>query len=136
MDLDRAARRFVAIASVLSMKPRILLLDEPQMGLDFRATQQLEGILAEEKAAGVTVVFVSHDMDFVARNADRVLILGEGRLLGAGSPASVLSDAALIHDAGLEIPAALAISMALGLPAALTSRELVAAWIARLQTKQ
>jgi len=118
------------------MKPRILLLDEPQMGLDFRATQRLEGILAEEKATGVTVVFVSHDMDFVARNADRVLILGEGRLLGAGSPGTVFSNTTLIHSAGLEIPAALAISTALGLPAALTSRELVAAWIARLQQKR
>lgn len=136
MDLDRAARRFVAIASVLSMKPRILLLDEPQMGLDFRATQRLEGILAEEKATGVTVVFVSHDMDFVARNADRLLILGEGHLLGAGSPGVVFSNATLIHSAGLEVPAALAISTALGLPAALTSRGLVSAWMTRLQQKR
>jgi len=136
MDLDRAARRFVAIASVLSMKPRVLLLDEPQQGLDYRATRRLEEILAEEKIAGVTVVFVSHDMDFVARNADRVLVLGDARLLATGSPASIFSDGTLIQTAGLEIPAALAISTALGLPASLTSRDLVAAWISRLQAKR
>lgn len=135
MDLDRAARRFVAIASVLSMKPRVLLLDEPQLGLDFRATQRLEKILADEKAGGVTLVFVSHDMDFVARNADRVLVLGDFRLLAMGSPISVFSDATALQTAGLEIPAALAISTALGLPAVLRSRDLVAAWITRLQKK-
>ena len=133
MDLDRAARRFVAIASVLSMKPRLLLLDEPQQGLDFRATQRLERILEEEKASGVTIVFVSHDMDFVARNANRVFVLGDGALLKTGSPATVFLDAQFIQNAGLEIPAALAISTALHLPPSLDSRELVAAWISRRQ---
>ena len=133
LDLDRASRRFVALASVLSMQPRLLLLDEPQQGLDFQSVKRLEKILQEEREKGTAAVFISHEMEFVARNANRILVMGEGRLLADSDPTQILSDEELVQRAGLEIPAPLAMSKALGLPPALTTIEFVRSWKARLK---
>jgi energy-coupling factor transporter ATP-binding protein EcfA2 len=76
LDLTYAQQRFVAIASVLANAPKLLLLDEAQRGLDAAHTERLEAILAAEKAAGTATVIISHDLDFVARNATAILDLG------------------------------------------------------------
>ena len=76
LDLTHAQQRFVAIASVLANAPRLLLLDEAQRGLDAGNTRRLEAILADERAAGTATIIISHDLDFVARNATAILDLG------------------------------------------------------------
>jgi len=76
LDLTHAQQRFVAIASVLANAPKLLLLDEAQRGLDALHTERLEAILAGERAAGTATVIISHDLDFVARNATAILDLG------------------------------------------------------------
>lgn len=76
LDLTHAQQRFVAIASVLANAPKLLLLDEAQRGLDALHTERLEAILAAEKAAGTATVIISHDLEFVARNATSILDLG------------------------------------------------------------
>ncbi|MCX5570260.1 ABC transporter ATP-binding protein [Kaistia nematophila] len=76
LDLTHAQQRFVAIASVLANAPKLLLLDEAQRGLDALHTERLEAILAAEKAAGTATVIISHDLEFVARNATAILDLG------------------------------------------------------------
>lgn len=76
LDLTHAQQRFVAIASVLANTPKLLLLDEAQRGLDVLHTERLEAILAAEKAAGTATVIISHDLEFVARNATSILDLG------------------------------------------------------------
>lgn len=85
LDLDRTSRRWVALASALASKPKLLLIDEVQQGMDAVAVERLETLLTEEKRAGTAILFVCHDMEFVARNADEVLIIGAGRLLAEGS---------------------------------------------------
>jgi energy-coupling factor transporter ATP-binding protein EcfA2 len=75
LDLTHAQQRFVAIASVLANAPKLLLLDEAQRGLDAVHAERLEAILAAEKAAGTATVIISHDLDFVARNATAILDL-------------------------------------------------------------
>lgn len=76
LDLDYASRRLVTLASVLASAPPVLLLDEPQRGLDRRWMQRLEDIIAEERAADRAVILICHDMEFVYRNATGVLALG------------------------------------------------------------
>jgi energy-coupling factor transporter ATP-binding protein EcfA2 len=94
LDLDYASRRFVTLASVLALRPQVLLLDEPQRGLDRIWTKRLEEIIAEERAAGRAIVLICHDMDFVDRNAQSVLALG------VAAPRQ-LPVATFFHDDGL-----------------------------------
>ena len=78
LDLDTANRRFVTVACTLARRPRLLLLDEAQRGLDRTNIARIEAIIAEERARGAAILFICHDPAFVARNATRVIDLGEG----------------------------------------------------------
>jgi energy-coupling factor transport system ATP-binding protein len=131
LDLDAAGLRFVAIGSVLAMRPAILLLDEPQRGLDAPSLARLESIVAAEAAAETCVLMVCHDMDFVARRAGRVIALAGGRVCADHSAAAFFGDPRLTRRAGVELPDTLRLSAELGLPAALTPEVLASEWIAR-----
>lgn len=104
LDLDNAARRFVALASVLAMTPNVLLLDEPQRGLDRGWTERLERIIGQERRRGGTVVLICHDMDFVERNAQSVLALGVDAPRQRPTRA-FFGDRELVARASLEQPA-------------------------------
>jgi len=84
--------RRVLLAHALDPMPELLLLDEPASGLDEAGVQQLEDLLRSVKAAGTTVLMVSHDLDQVRRIADRVTVL-DRRIVAEGS-----AEAALSHD--------------------------------------
>ena len=71
------------------MGPEVLVLDEPTAGLDPTARADLMGLIGRLKSSGVTVVFVSHDLDEVAEVADRVCVLEGGRVRSVGMPAGV-----------------------------------------------
>jgi energy-coupling factor transport system ATP-binding protein len=129
LDLDQAGRRMVALGSVLAMRPAVLLLDEPQRGLDARAMQRLEALIGEEAAAGRCVILVCHDMDFVARSANRVLALAGGRLVADCSTLEFFTDDARTRQAGVEVPDPLLLSRSLGLPPTLTAAALARLWI-------
>ena len=76
----------VAIASILAMKPGIVVLDEPSAGLDGRSKQMLADILAKLTEEGLTTICVTHDMDFARAVADRWFVLDQGRIAGSGLP--------------------------------------------------
>ena len=89
-QLDYAARRIVAVARAFAAKPRILLLDEPGAGLDSAERQRLgQEIRRMVETAGVGVLIVEHDVDFVFGLCDRVIALEAGRVIAVGSPAEV-----------------------------------------------
>lgn len=129
LDLSHARRRFVTLASALAMRPRLLLLDEPQQGLDAAGIHKLENILRAEKAAGVTILFTCHDMNFIARNSDELLVFGDGRLLRSGTVRDVFSDEALIEQAGLKLPDPMKMAQMLHLPVALSCEQLIVLWL-------
>jgi energy-coupling factor transport system ATP-binding protein len=87
--LSGGEKRRVAIAGVLAMGPEILILDEPMAGLDPATREELLALILGLRAAGVSVVLVSHDLDEVAEVADRVCALHEGRVHAVGTPAEV-----------------------------------------------
>jgi energy-coupling factor transport system ATP-binding protein len=130
LDLDQGALRFVAIGSVLAMRPPILLLDEPQRGLDAAHLARLEAIIADEAAAGSTIVIVCHDMDFVARRASRVVAFAERRVVADCATLAFFCDPDLTRRAGVEVPETLQLAQLLGLPPALTAVALAQHWIA------
>ena len=88
--LSGGQKRRVAMAGVLAMKPKYLILDEPLAGLDPEGRHKmLEIIKSLHEEAGITIVMVSHDIESVAEYADRVIALDEGRVVCSGKPAYV-----------------------------------------------
>jgi energy-coupling factor transport system ATP-binding protein len=104
-ELSVGEQRRVAIAGILSMQPRLLVLDEPGSGLDPRGrVQLLHRLVAWAREPGRTLVFTSHDVDEVAELADTVVVVGGGGVLAAGPTKQVLSRAELLAGVGLAPP--------------------------------
>ncbi len=99
-------RRKLALIEALAHEPRILLLDEPTMGLDYHARLTLYTLLQDAAEAGVTVIFASNDMHEAAALATRVVLLQQGRVIAAGTPPVLLRslDRAVRIDLRLTTP--------------------------------
>ena len=104
--LSGGERRRVAIAGVLAMGPEVLVLDEPTAGLDPTARADLMGLIRRLKSSGVTVVFVSHDLDEVAEVADRVCVLESGEVGSVGTPGEVFYGDLSLAPATVRVAAA------------------------------
>jgi energy-coupling factor transport system ATP-binding protein len=89
-DLSEGQRLALVLAIQLSAAPRVLLLDEPTRGLDYRAKTELVGIVDALAAEGRAVVIATHDVEFVARAADRVVVMAEGDIVADGPTAEVI----------------------------------------------
>ena len=85
-DLSGGEQQRAALAKVLLTKPRLLLLDEPTKGLDSFFKRKLSGVLRRLQDSGVTIVMVSHDVEFCAENADLVSMFFDGQLLTTNTP--------------------------------------------------
>ena len=104
--LSGGQMRRVAIAGVLAMEPRTLVLDEPTAGLDPRGRAELvECLLRLHREAGLTVVLVSHDVDELAAVVRRVVLLKDGRVVADGPAMQVLTDESLLATCDLAPPA-------------------------------
>ncbi len=99
--LSTGEKKRVAIAGVLAMRPRVLLLDEPTANLDPRGRRELLELI---RGLGTTVLIATHDVDAAVELADRVVVL-DGTVLREGSPVEVFADTRLLERAGLEAPA-------------------------------
>jgi iron complex transport system ATP-binding protein len=94
--LGGGERQRVLLARALAQEPRVLLLDEPTSHLDLRHQREIVGLLRRlNRETGLTIVFVSHDLNLAAELADRLLLLADGRVVRAGAPAAVLDAAVL-----------------------------------------
>ncbi|MCG2796482.1 MAG: energy-coupling factor transporter ATPase [Actinomycetia bacterium] len=91
-DLSCGERERVALASVLVYEPRLLVLDEPTRGVDQETKNRLAGYLAEYHFRGNAVVLVTHDLEFAASCCERVILMGDGRILADGDKHRVLSE--------------------------------------------
>jgi energy-coupling factor transport system ATP-binding protein len=91
-DLSEGQRLSLALAVVLTTAPRVLLLDEPTRGLDYPAKGQLAAIVSALVADGHAVLVATHDVEFVAQVADRVVVLAEGEVVSAGATRKVLAE--------------------------------------------
>lgn len=99
--LGKGERQRLAMASILALRPGILVIDEPTTGQDWAGIQSMLGLVAEQHAAGATIIMITHDMDLVAQYANRVIVLAEGRVLADGPTAGVLAQHDLLARAGL-----------------------------------
>lgn len=113
-ELSGGQMRRLAIASVIAMEPDYLILDEPTAGLDPAGRDEiLAGLQAWQKETHKTVILVSHSMEDVAKLADQILVLANGRLLMAGSTAEVFSRSSELQQVGLDVPHMTALMLAL-----------------------
>ena len=94
-SLSGGEKQRVALASVLAIQPRILILDEPTRGMEYRLKSDLMSFLREYTSQGNTVILVTHDVETVAEHADRVILLSEGEIVVDGKKRDVLSKALL-----------------------------------------
>lgn len=104
-SLSGGERRRVALAGVLALEPRILVLDEPTAGLDPSARHQLlEHILALH-SEGISLVMISHNMEELAAICQRLVVIAEGRTVMAGPPSAIFANGARLRKLGLDVPA-------------------------------
>lgn len=104
-DLSGGQKRRVAIASIIAMKPQVLILDEPCAGLDPKGRQVILNLVRDyQRKEGNTVIFVSHSMEDVAAVADRVLVLNKGKIAMDGSVNAVYSRGKELKRIGLNVP--------------------------------
>jgi cobalt/nickel transport system ATP-binding protein len=101
-QLSLGQRRRVAIATVLAMDPRLLVLDEPSASLDPRARRELLEMLAR---IGQTMLVVTHDLPFAAELCERAVVLSAGRIVADGRCTDILRDEDLLAAHDLELPA-------------------------------
>ena len=105
-ELSGGQKRRVAIAGVLSMKPKVLILDEPTAGLDPKGRDEILGQLVKlhEINKELTIIFVSHSMEDVAKIAKNVLVMNKGTLAMQGDVATVFEKADELKAMGLSVP--------------------------------
>jgi branched-chain amino acid transport system ATP-binding protein len=96
-SLSYANRRRVEIARALALKPRLLLLDEPTAGMNPTETTEMQGLVAELKAEGMTILLIEHKLDMVMRLSDRVIVMDEGKKIAEGAGEEVRKDAKVIE---------------------------------------
>ncbi len=103
--LSGGEKKLVAIAGVIAMKPKIMVLDEPTSNLDSRNQKTIEELILRcRDQLGESVVVATHDYDFAARISDRICIVKEGSIISEGSPREIFYNGALLESAGLEPP--------------------------------
>lgn len=105
-ELSGGQKRRVAIASILAMKPKYLILDEPTAGLDPEARDEIlkEIRFIFEASEGMTVIVVSHSMEDIAKIADRVIVMNKGQVFADDTPKTIYSMDEELEEIGLDVP--------------------------------
>lgn len=112
-DLPPWQRRWVAIASVVAMETPIVVLDEPTTGQDAFGLARLALLLDEWQRVGITVIAVTHDVDFAAEQFHEIIVMAQGKVLAYGD-ASIFADESLLTHASLDAPQLMRLAHALG----------------------
>jgi energy-coupling factor transport system ATP-binding protein len=111
----KGTRQKIAVASILAMKPQMIVLDEPTTGLDHRGVVEMMALIQRLHREGHTILVITHDMRLVAEYAQRVIVLCRGEIICDGSPQAVFAQPELLALAQVEPPAVCRFSLAAGL---------------------
>jgi len=104
LALSFGEMRRVAVAGILAMRPKILLLDEPTAGLDERGKRQLGDLLDSLSEQGIGIVMASHDVTYLAERVRELVVLDAGRVVAAGKTLGVLRDPSRLAELGVAVP--------------------------------
>ncbi len=113
-DLSPTQRKFCTIASIIAMDPEVILLDEPTGGQDYDGNRLLEDIIKDLHKKGKLIITISHDMDFVIRNFERVIVLCDGKVIIDADTRTAFSKVEELASTFIEPPPVTRIGQALG----------------------
>ncbi len=122
-DLTPSWRKMAALASILAMDTQVVILDEPTTGQDTLNVARIARVIAALRAAGKTVITITHDIDFCAENFSRVIALSQGRVLLDGSAAQVLGQEEILAQTYVEPPQLARLGKRLGLEETVLDQE-------------
>ncbi len=104
-DLSGGQKRRIAIAGVIAMKPKVLILDEPTAGLDPRGRDEILNQIKElHKKEKMTVILVSHSMEDIAKLVDKIIVMNRGKIMLMDTPDKVFKEIKLLENVGLGVP--------------------------------
>jgi energy-coupling factor transport system ATP-binding protein len=113
--LSKGLRQRVAIASILALRPQVIIVDEPTTGQDARQSIEIMEFLKDlNEKHGHSIIIITHDMHIVAQYARRVILMSEGRILADGSTSDVFSEPDVLQKAFLEPPAITQLAQSVG----------------------
>lgn len=115
LNLPLSMRKFVTIAAVIAMGTEILIFDEPTAGQDIEGNKRLSSILKTLHEQGKTVITISHDMEFVAANFDKVIVMAKKQVVRGGTPQEIFWDFESLEYAMLKQPYVSRVCKALGI---------------------
>jgi len=102
--LSYGLRRKISIAAVMATSPKVLILDEPTIGLDWRSTMELIGLLKQYCQQGNTILLITHDLRLIADHIPQCMLLHSGQLLAFGETRTIFQDVEILHQAHLALP--------------------------------
>lgn len=114
-DLPLPMRKFLTIAAVIATKPKYMILDEPTAGLDVRGIRLLENLIAVLQEEHMSVITITHDMEFVARNFNRIVVMAHKNIIMDATPQEVFAEDGIIKDARIKKPEIALMAEAAGL---------------------
>jgi energy-coupling factor transport system ATP-binding protein len=135
--LSLGDRRKVAVASIVAMRPQVLIFDEPLTGQDYKGRYELTNLAAALHQAGHTIIMISHDMELVAKFTERTLVIGKGQLLLDAPTRQVFDHTDILCRTYIDPPEIIRLAQKMresGLPAGLLSIEQVAEELLRLRS--
>ena len=110
-EISGGQKRRAAIAGVIAIRPKILVLDEPTAGLDPKGKKEIMSLVKSLKEKlSPTVVMVTHDMDLVAEYATKVIVLKDGEVAFDGTPADLFNNNEIVNDCSLRLPSGVALA--------------------------
>ena len=122
-NLPLSLRKFVTIAAVLAMEPDIYIFDEPTAGQDMEGNRKLSEILRYLHSKGKTMITITHDMEFVAENCKKIIVMANNKIIRTGSPEEIFRDMEVMKAANLKPPSVSRICTQLGFPGPIHTRD-------------
>ncbi|MCL2556285.1 MAG: energy-coupling factor transporter ATPase [Firmicutes bacterium] len=112
-EISGGQMRRAALAGVLAMKPKILILDEPTAGLDPKGKKQILHLINSLRNEVPTIIMISHNMDEIFENCNKIAVLKDGKLKGVFTPRELYDNSSIVVDSGLKMPSVYQIISAL-----------------------
>lgn len=103
-ELSGGQRRRVAIAGIITLKPKVLILDEPTAGLDPQGSQEMMDLFEKIHKSGTTIIMVTHDMDNVIKYGSEVVVLSKGEIIKECKPHELFLDREVLNNLSIEEP--------------------------------
>lgn len=124
--LSGGQKQRIAIAGAVAMRPDCIVFDEPTAMLDPKGRESVMSIIRQLNSEGITAILITHFMSEAAQ-ADRIVVLKNGKVLADRTPQEIFSDRELIRDAGLELPPVIQLREELGMPdSVMTAEDMIA----------